>query len=108
MFLFCLLSVQDQGLDALAAVISRQKIMGQEIGNELDEQNGKVECSCVSVHIHQKYSRHITHLSEKLVGHTCSAMERLSSSNLLDTTQSAVSRHTHTHSLKPQWSWLLP
>ncbi|XP_015260291.1 PREDICTED: syntaxin-8, partial [Cyprinodon variegatus] len=30
---------QDQGLDALAAVISRQKIMGQEIGNELEEQN---------------------------------------------------------------------
>ncbi|KAG7242357.1 hypothetical protein INR49_023486, partial [Caranx melampygus] len=30
---------QDAGLDALAAVISRQKIMGQEIGNELDEQN---------------------------------------------------------------------
>lgn len=35
-------SVQDAGLDALSAVISRQKIMGQEIGNELDEQNGKV------------------------------------------------------------------
>lgn len=32
---------QDAGLDALAAVISRQKQMGQEIGNELDEQNGK-------------------------------------------------------------------
>ncbi|KAI1896794.1 hypothetical protein AGOR_G00098480 [Albula goreensis] len=30
---------QDAGLDALAAVISRQKQMGQEIGNELDEQN---------------------------------------------------------------------
>ncbi|XP_029284331.1 syntaxin-8 isoform X2 [Cottoperca gobio] len=33
------IEVQDAGLDALAAVISRQKIMGQEIGNELDEQN---------------------------------------------------------------------
>jgi len=32
---------QDAGLDALAAVISRQKQMGQEIGNELEEQNGK-------------------------------------------------------------------
>lgn len=32
---------QDAGLDALAAVISRQKQMGQDIGNELDEQNGK-------------------------------------------------------------------
>lgn len=41
-FLFPLFSAQDAGLDALAAVISRQKIMGQEIGNELDEQNGKV------------------------------------------------------------------
>ncbi|XP_018617660.1 syntaxin-8 [Scleropages formosus] len=30
---------QDAGLDVLAAVISRQKQMGQEIGNELDEQN---------------------------------------------------------------------
>lgn len=33
------IEAQDEGLDALAAVISRQKIMGQEIGNELDEQN---------------------------------------------------------------------
>ncbi|KAM9792131.1 syntaxin-8 [Neosynchiropus ocellatus] len=33
------IEAQDAGLDALAAVISRQKIMGQEIGNELDEQN---------------------------------------------------------------------
>lgn len=32
-------AAQDAGLDALAAVISRQKIMGQEIGNELDEHN---------------------------------------------------------------------
>ncbi|KAJ8264063.1 hypothetical protein GJAV_G00144660 [Gymnothorax javanicus] len=30
---------QDAGLDALAAVIGRQKLMGQEIGNELEEQN---------------------------------------------------------------------
>ncbi|MBN3295418.1 STX8 protein, partial [Amia calva] len=30
---------QDAGLDALAVVIGRQKQMGQEIGNELDEQN---------------------------------------------------------------------
>ncbi|XP_031730509.1 syntaxin-8 [Anarrhichthys ocellatus] len=34
-----IIEVQDEGLDALAAVISRQKIMGQEIGNELEEQN---------------------------------------------------------------------
>ncbi|XP_051940091.1 syntaxin-8 [Hippocampus zosterae] len=34
-----IIEVQDAGLDALAAVITRQKIMGQEIGNELDEQN---------------------------------------------------------------------
>ncbi|KAM9818654.1 syntaxin-8 isoform X2 [Syngnathus typhle] len=34
-----ILEVQDAGLDALAEVISRQKVMGQEIGNELDEQN---------------------------------------------------------------------
>ncbi|XP_070684085.1 syntaxin-8 [Pempheris klunzingeri] len=33
------IEAQDAGLDALAAVISRQKIMGQDIGNELDEQN---------------------------------------------------------------------
>ncbi|KAK7929928.1 hypothetical protein WMY93_006323 [Mugilogobius chulae] len=40
-----IIEAQDAGLDALAAVISRQKIMGQEIGNELDEQNG------ISLHI---------------------------------------------------------
>ncbi|XP_063076990.1 syntaxin-8 [Engraulis encrasicolus] len=34
-----IIEAQDAGLDALAAVISRQKQMGQEIGNELDEQN---------------------------------------------------------------------
>ncbi|XP_044939315.1 syntaxin-8 isoform X2 [Mustela putorius furo] len=30
---------QDAGLDALSSIISRQKQMGKEIGNELDEQN---------------------------------------------------------------------
>lgn len=35
------LSEQDAGLDALSSIISRQKQMGQEIGNELEEQNGK-------------------------------------------------------------------
>lgn len=34
-----IIEAQDAGLDALAAVISRQKMMGQEIGNELDEHN---------------------------------------------------------------------
>ncbi|XP_072239558.1 syntaxin-8 [Leuresthes tenuis] len=34
-----IIEAQDAGLDALAAVISRQKIMGQDIGNELEEQN---------------------------------------------------------------------
>ncbi|XP_029001849.1 syntaxin-8 [Betta splendens] len=34
-----IIEAQDAGLDALSAVISRQKIMGQEIGNELEEQN---------------------------------------------------------------------
>lgn len=36
-------------MDALAAVISRQKVMGQDIGNELDEQNGKEVSVCLSV-----------------------------------------------------------
>lgn len=39
-FVSCSLA-QDSGLDALASVLSRQKQMGQEIGNELDEQNGE-------------------------------------------------------------------
>lgn len=39
---------QDAGLDALAAVISRQKQMGQDIGNELDEQNGKWKAQYVT------------------------------------------------------------
>ncbi|XP_056607545.1 syntaxin-8 [Triplophysa dalaica] len=34
-----IVEAQDAGLDALAAVISRQKQMGREIGNELDEHN---------------------------------------------------------------------
>ncbi|XP_077055078.1 syntaxin-8 [Siphateles boraxobius] len=34
-----IIEAQDAGLDALAAVISRQKLMGQDIGNELEEQN---------------------------------------------------------------------
>ncbi|XP_062403896.1 syntaxin-8 [Sardina pilchardus] len=34
-----IIEAQDAGLEALSAVISRQKQMGQEIGNELDEQN---------------------------------------------------------------------
>uniref|UniRef100_A0A3P9PSR7 Syntaxin 8 n=1 Tax=Poecilia reticulata TaxID=8081 RepID=A0A3P9PSR7_POERE len=56
-----IIEVQDAGLDALAAVISRQKIMGQEIGNELDEQNGKVNdpllrfCVFFSFHIPKTY-----------------------------------------------------
>lgn len=64
---FPLSSAQDAGLDALAAVISRQKIMGQEIGNELDEQNGK--CAYVSLHIRQTNSRHITHCGVKDIRH---------------------------------------
>uniref|UniRef100_A0A3P8XMY7 Syntaxin-8 n=1 Tax=Esox lucius TaxID=8010 RepID=A0A3P8XMY7_ESOLU len=34
-----IIEVQDAGLEALANVIGRQKLMGQEIGKELDEQN---------------------------------------------------------------------
>lgn len=45
-FSFLSSAAQDAGLDVLAAVISRQKMMGQEIGNELDEQNGKVCTVC--------------------------------------------------------------
>ncbi|KAJ7406238.1 hypothetical protein BTVI_66000 [Pitangus sulphuratus] len=36
---------QDAGLDALSSIISRQKQMGQEIGNELDEQNANIALS---------------------------------------------------------------
>ncbi|MED6267085.1 hypothetical protein CHARACLAT_008545 [Characodon lateralis] len=47
-----IIDAQDAGLDALAAVISRQKTMGQEIGNELDEQNASVHGSiCVVMHV---------------------------------------------------------
>uniref|UniRef100_A0A8C7CLE8 Syntaxin 8 n=1 Tax=Oncorhynchus kisutch TaxID=8019 RepID=A0A8C7CLE8_ONCKI len=38
-----IVEVQDAGLDALAAVISRQKRMGQDIGNELDGQNDAIK-----------------------------------------------------------------
>ncbi|XP_027023767.1 syntaxin-8 [Tachysurus fulvidraco] len=34
-----IIQAQDEGLDVLADVISRQKRMGQDIGNELDEHN---------------------------------------------------------------------
>ncbi|XP_062976497.1 syntaxin-8 isoform X1 [Elgaria multicarinata webbii] len=34
-----LIEEQDAGLDALSSILSRQKQMGQEIGNELEEQN---------------------------------------------------------------------
>lgn len=40
-FLFLPFAEQDAGLDALSSVLARQKQMGQEIGNELEEQNGK-------------------------------------------------------------------
>lgn len=39
--MFCFGAEQDAGLDALSSILSRQKQMGQEIGNELEEQNGK-------------------------------------------------------------------
>ena len=38
-----MLPEQDQGLDVLANVISRQKAMAVDIGNELDTQNGELE-----------------------------------------------------------------
>uniref|UniRef100_A0A4W4H5H6 Syntaxin-8 n=1 Tax=Electrophorus electricus TaxID=8005 RepID=A0A4W4H5H6_ELEEL len=38
-----IIQAQDAGLDALAAVIGQQKRMGQEIGNELDEQNEVID-----------------------------------------------------------------
>ncbi|KAG9468503.1 hypothetical protein GDO78_022595, partial [Eleutherodactylus coqui] len=34
-----MIAEQDAGLDALSSIISRQKQMGYDIGNELDEQN---------------------------------------------------------------------
>lgn len=36
-----LLAEQDQGLDALSSVLSRQKQMAVDIGDEVDSQNGK-------------------------------------------------------------------
>lgn len=39
--MLCFCTEQDAGLDALSSILSRQKQMGQEIGNELEEQNGK-------------------------------------------------------------------
>uniref|UniRef100_A0A8B9BIZ4 t-SNARE coiled-coil homology domain-containing protein n=1 Tax=Anser brachyrhynchus TaxID=132585 RepID=A0A8B9BIZ4_9AVES len=42
---------QDAGLDALSSIISRQKQMGQEIGNELDEQNA-VQALCSLSYLH--------------------------------------------------------
>lgn len=69
--LFCLLTAQDAGLDALAAVISRQKMMGQEIGNELDEQNGKFEFLHVSVHIRHQKIPDTLHAPQWESNHTC-------------------------------------
>ncbi|XP_055510192.1 syntaxin-8 isoform X3 [Leucoraja erinacea] len=45
---------QDAGLDALVTVIARQKQMGRDIGNELDEQNGTstVLSGLAEVHLH--------------------------------------------------------
>ncbi|CAL8328734.1 unnamed protein product [Lota lota] len=40
---YSIMEAQDAGLDALAAVISRQKMMGREIGNELEEQNDIID-----------------------------------------------------------------
>ena len=41
-FGLCFASDQDESLEALSTVISRQKQMGQMIGTELDEHNGKM------------------------------------------------------------------
>lgn len=76
---FPLISAQDAGLDALAAVISRQKIMGQEIGNELDEQNGKVLCACVCLYIFIKFQTHYTTQCESSQPYLSSAVELLAS-----------------------------
>lgn len=81
--LFPLISAQDAGLDALAAVISRQKIMGQEIGNELDEQNGKVLCACVCLYIFIKFQTHYTTQCESSQPYLSSAMELLASWTLI-------------------------
>ncbi|KAM5135762.1 syntaxin-8 isoform 3-T3 [Mantella aurantiaca] len=39
-----MIAEQDAGLGALSNILSRQKQMGYDIGNELDEQNGKKLC----------------------------------------------------------------
>lgn len=80
---FPLISAQDAGLDALAAVISRQKIMGQEIGNELDEQNGKVLCVCVCLYIFIKFQTHYTTQCESSQPYLSSAVELLASWTLI-------------------------
>ncbi|XP_057311969.1 syntaxin-8-like [Hydractinia symbiolongicarpus] len=38
-----IIAEQDKGLDALSQVIKRQKLMGQEIGNEIDYQNDLID-----------------------------------------------------------------
>ena len=39
-----LCSEQDEGLEALSSVLSRQKQMALDIGNEVDGQNGEAVC----------------------------------------------------------------
>lgn len=39
---FCTSLDQDEGLEALSNIISRQKHMALDIGNEVDAQNGKL------------------------------------------------------------------
>ncbi|RXM34235.1 Syntaxin-8 [Acipenser ruthenus] len=62
-----IIEAQDAGLDALASVLSRQKQMGQEIGNELDEHN-----ACRLVIVNYKYIFYSTSTGSVcifLVGH---------------------------------------
>lgn len=42
--LFCTYTEQDSGLDALSHVLSRQKQMALDIGNEVDYQDGILLC----------------------------------------------------------------
>lgn len=42
------LADQEQGLDRLSKVISRQKDIAVTIGNEVDFQNGKLNCKCLN------------------------------------------------------------
>ncbi|XP_071946204.1 syntaxin-8-like [Antedon mediterranea] len=51
---------QDRGLEALSSVISRQKQMGQDIGNELDEHNEIID----------DINTHIGHTDQRLVKET--------------------------------------